>query len=88
MTLHLICVAEFTLVLGLSFVAILLDPGTTFSKTRKVQDNCGGGGGSYKYKVKRPLFGFKNFKYCLDSPVGMADVWWDGARYERAVFEL
>ncbi|OJJ84817.1 uncharacterized protein ASPGLDRAFT_1475036 [Aspergillus glaucus CBS 516.65] len=87
-TLHLICVAEFTFVLGLSFIAILIDPGITFSKTRKVQDNGGGGGGSYKYKVKRPLFGFKNLKYYLDSPAGMADVWWDGARYERAVFEL
>ncbi|ODM21594.1 hypothetical protein SI65_02438 [Aspergillus cristatus] len=89
-TLTLIRIAEFKFVLGLSFIAILLDPGTTFSRTRKIQGNGNGngGGGSYKYKVKRPLFGFKNLKYSLDSPAGMADVWWDRVRYERAVFEL
>lgn len=34
-TLHLTRVVEFTFVLGLSFIAILLDPGNTFSRTRK-----------------------------------------------------
>lgn len=89
-TLNLIRVAELTFVLGLSFIAILLDPETTFSRMKKVQENEDGEGGrgSYRYKVKRPLFGFRDLKYCLDSPAGMADIWWDGARYERAVFEL
>lgn len=74
--------------LGLSFVAILLDPDTTFSRKRKIQGSGDGhgDGGAHSYKVKRPLIGFKRLRCCVETPAGMADVWWDGICHERAVF--
>lgn len=84
--------------LALSWVAITTDPDASFAWKRKTRGNnnnnsregngAASGGGARSYKVRRPLIGYKSLKYCVDTPEGMENVWYDGVRYERAVFEF
>lgn len=84
--------------LALSWVAVTTDPDASFAWKRKARGNSnnsnregtggGSGGAARSYKVRRPLIGYQSWKYCVETPEGMGGVWYDGVRYERAVFEL